>query len=148
MGSWFDWLVLLFLCWSGLRGWRRGFYPEFYSLLTVVLLLALLAGFSLTQVVWGSLDRLLHDYLWLSRLIGGLLLVFFTLYLLWKIRTWLSGLRKRRSRSSVFGLLAGLGVGVLWVGAVLVCILPFETGDILYSFSARLWRPLVGLVLL
>ncbi|WP_419644763.1 hypothetical protein, partial [Thiolapillus sp.] len=88
----FDWVILLYLCWCLLRGWRRGFYPELYAALSAVLLLAMLAGFSLTTVLWRSLDHLLNDYLHLSRLLGLLLLLGLMVWLLWKIRAYLTGL--------------------------------------------------------
>ncbi|WP_419630437.1 hypothetical protein [Thiolapillus sp.] len=93
----FDWVILLYLCWCLLRGWRRGFYPELYAALSAVLLLAMLAGFSLTTVLWRSLDHLLNDYLHLSRLLGLLLLLGLMVWLLWKIRAYLTGLEFRVS---------------------------------------------------
>ncbi|WP_457666248.1 CvpA family protein [Thiolapillus sp.] len=145
----FDWVVLLYLCWCLLRGWRRGFYPELYAALSAILLLAMLAGFSLTTVLWHSLDHLLKDYLHLSRLLGLLLLIVLTAWLLWKIRAYLSDLKRKKSRSSPLGLITGLFQGLLWVTVVLAIarMLPFTVSSVLYSTSARLWRPLVGLIL-
>lgn len=145
----FDWVILLYLCWCLLRGWRRGFYPELYAVLSAVLLLAMLAGFSLTTVLWRSLDHLLNDYLHLSRLLGLLLLLVLMVWLLWKIRAYLSGLKQKKSRSSPFGPVMGLLQGVLWVTVVLVIarMLPFTVSSVLYSTAAQLWRPLVGLIL-
>ena len=144
----FDWVVLLYLLWSMLRGWRRGFYPQLYAAVSAILLLAMLAGFSLTTVLWHSLDHLLRDYLHLSRLLGVLLLLVLMAWLLWKIRSYLSGLKKKKSRSSVFGVVMGLCQSLLWVAVVLVIarLLPFGLSSVLYSTAARLWRPLVGLI--
>ncbi len=144
----FDWVVILYLAWCLLRGWRRGFYPELHAALSAILMLALLAGFSLTRVVWQSLDHLLNDYLHLSHLLGLLLLVGLSAWFLWKIRAWLSDLKKRRAKASVFGLLMGLGQGMLWVAVVLsiVRMLPFSVSTALYSTAMHIWRPLVGLV--
>ncbi len=108
----FDWVVILYLCWSVLRGWRRGLYPELHAGLGAVLVLALLAGFSLSRVVWQSLEHLLTDYLHLSRLLGFLLLVLLSAWFLWKIRAYLAGMKRKKSRSSVPGLLMGLVQGV------------------------------------
>ncbi|WP_293688983.1 hypothetical protein [Thiolapillus sp.] len=43
----------------------------------------------------------------------------------------------------------GLLQGVLWVTVVLAIarMLPFTVSSVLYSTAARLWRPLVGLIL-
>lgn len=144
----FDWIVLLYLCWSSLRGWRRGFYPELYAAISAILLLAMLAGFSLTTVMWHSLDHLLHDYLHLSRLLGVLVLLALMAWLLWKIRAYLSDLKKKKSRTAPLGLVMGLCQGILWVTVLLVVarLLPFMLSNVLYSTSARLWRPLVGVV--
>ncbi|WP_456407254.1 CvpA family protein, partial [Thiolapillus sp.] len=103
----FDWVVLLYLAWCILRGWRRGFYPELYAAISAILMLAMLAGFSLTTVLWHSLDHLLHDYLRLSRLLGMLVLLVLMAWLLWKIRVYLSDLKKKKSRSSAPGLVMG-----------------------------------------
>ena len=145
----FDWVVILYLCWSVLRGWRRGFYPELHAGLSAVLILALLAGFSLTRVVWQSLDLLISDFLHLSRLLGLLLLVFFSVYLLWKIRRYLSDMKKKKSGSSLPGLVMGLVQAMLWVTVVLTLVrmLPFTVSTVLYSTAMHVWRPLVGLVL-
>ncbi|BAO44720.1 CvpA family protein [Thiolapillus brandeum] len=145
----FDWVVILYLCWSVLRGWRRGFYPELHAALSAILLLALLAGFSLTRVVWQSLDVLVKDYLHLSSLLGLLTLILLSAYFLWKIRRYLNDLKKKRSGSSAPGLAMGLVQAVLWVGVILciVRILPFSVSTILYSTAMQLWRPLLGLVL-
>ncbi|WP_456374264.1 CvpA family protein [Thiolapillus sp.] len=145
----FDWVVILYLCWSLLRGWRRGFYPELHAALSAVLMLALLAGFSLTRLVWQSLDLLISDFLHLSRLLGLLLLVFLSAYLLWKIRRYLSDIKKKKSGSSLPGMLMGLLQAVLWVGVLLtlVRLLPFTVSGVLYSASMHIWRHLVGLVL-
>ena len=147
--TWFDWFSLLFLAWSLLRGWRRGFQPELHNLLTALLVLLLLAGVSLVALIWGSLDRLVHEQLRLSRLIGWLVVMGFTLYLLWKIRRWLGDLKKRRSRRSPAGILGGLLAGLAWLLAMVVAarLLPLEISGVLYSTTARLLRPLVGLVL-
>ncbi len=144
----FDWVVLLYLCWSILRGWRRGFYPELYAAISAALLLAMLAGFSLTTVLWHSLDLVLQDLLHFSRLLGVLLLLVLTAWFLWKIRFYLSDLKKKKSRSSSLGLVAGLCQSLLWVTVVLVVarMLPFSISSVLYSTSARLGRPLVGII--
>ncbi|HID46211.1 MAG TPA: hypothetical protein EYP34_10705 [Chromatiaceae bacterium] len=144
----FDWVVLLYLSWSLLRGWRRGFYPELYAAISAILLLALLAGFSLTTVLWHSLDHLLHDFLRLSRLLGMLLLMGLMAWFLWKIRSYLSDLKKKRSRSSPLGMAMGLFQSLLWVAIILVIarMLPVTISTVLYSTAARLWRPLVGLI--
>ncbi len=145
----FDWVVILYLGWSVLRGGRRGFYPELYAALSAVLVLALLAGFSLGRMVWRSLDRLLMDYLHLSRLLGFLLLVVLSAWFLWKIRAYLSGMKRKKSRSPVLGPLMGLVQGTLWVGVLLSVarMLPFSISSALYSTAMDIWRPLVGLVL-
>ncbi len=145
----FDWLVLLYLIWCVLRGWRRGFYPELYAAISAILLLAVLAGFSLTTVMWHSLDHVLRDYLHLSRLLGMLVLLVLMVWFLWKIRAYLSDLKRKTSRSSPLGVVMGLVQGVLWVTVVLtvVRLLPFMVSGVLYSTSARLWRPFVGLIL-
>jgi len=144
----FDWVVLLYLSWSLLRGWRRGFYPELYAAISAILLLALLAGFSLTTVLWHSLDHLLHDFLRLSRLLGMLLLMGLMAWFLWKIRSYLSDLKKKRSSSSPLGMAMGLFQSLLWVAIILVIarMLPVTISTVLYSTAARLWRPLVGLI--
>lgn len=145
----FDWAVLLYLIWCALRGWRRGFYPELYAAISAILLLAVLAGFGLTTVMWHSLDHLLHDYLHLSRLLGMLLLLVLMICFLWKIRTYLSDFKRKKSPSSPLGVVMGLGQGALWVAVVLtvVRLLPFMVSGVLYSTSARLWRPFIGLLL-
>ncbi len=145
----FDWVVILYLCWSVLRGWRRGFYPELHAALSAILMLALLAGYSLTRVVWQSLDILINDYLHLSRLLGILALVLLSVYFLWKIRRYLSDMKKKKSSSSVPGAAMGLVQAALWVGVILcvVRVLPFSITTVLYSTSMHLWRPLVGLIL-
>ena len=144
----FDGVVILYLAWCLLRGWRRGFYPELHAVLGAVLVLALLAGFSLSRVVWQSLDQLLNDYLHLSRLLGRLLLVALSVWFLWKILAYLADMKRKKSRSSVFGLLMGLVQGVLWVAVLLsaVRMLPFSVSMVLYSTAMHIWRPLVGLV--
>jgi len=146
--AWFDWFALLFLLWSILRGWRRGFQPELYNLLGALLVLLLLAGVSLVGLIWGSLDRLVHDHLRLSRLIGWLVVMGFMIYLSWKIRRWLTDLKKRRSRNSLGGLFGGVLGGLAWllVMVVVARLLPLEVGGVLYSTTARLLRPLVGLI--
>jgi uncharacterized membrane protein required for colicin V production len=145
----FDWVVILYLCWSVLRGWRRGFYPELHAALSALLMLALLAGFSLAQVVWQSLDLLISDFLHLSRLLGVLLLVFFSAFFLWKIRRYLSDMKKKKSRSSLPGMAMGLVQAMLWTGVLLTLVrmLPFTVSTVLYSTAMHIWRPLVGLVL-
>ena len=145
----FDWVVLLYLCWCLLRGWRRGVYPELYAAISAILLLAMLAGFSLITVLWHSLDYLLHDYLRLSRLLGMMLLVAAMIFLLWKIRRYLSDLKKKKSRSAPLGMVMGLMQGILWVGVVLALVrmLPFSISNVLYSTAMRVWRPLLAWVL-
>jgi len=144
----FDWVVLLYLVWCVLRGWRRGIYPELHASISAILWLAMLAGFSLTRVLWYSLDHLLQDYLHMSRLLGVLLLIVLMVYFLWKIRSYLSDLKKKKSRSSIFGVVLGLLQGILWVWVVLVIVrlLPFSISTVLYSSAAHLWRPLIGLI--
>jgi hypothetical protein len=58
-------------------------------------------------------------------------------------------LKKKKSKSSFFGILMGLVQGMLWVLLVLVLVrlLPFSISSVLYSTAAQLWRPLVGLIL-
>ncbi len=145
----FDWVVILYLGWSVLRGWRRGFYPELHAALSAILMLALLAGYSLTRLVWDSLDTLINDYLHLSRLLGMLALVLLSVYFLWKIRRYLADMKKKKSRASVPGAVLGLVQAGLWVGVILCVarVLPFSVSTVLYSTSMFLWRPLVGLVL-
>ena len=145
----FDWVVILYLCWSVLRGWRRGFFPELHAALGAVLMLSLLAGYGLTRVVWQSLDTLVNDYLHLSRLVGMLALVLLSVYFLWKIHRYLSDLKKKKSSPSAPGAVMGLVQAVLWVGVILCVarVLPFSVSTVLYSTSMHLWRPLVGLIL-
>ncbi|WP_456408343.1 hypothetical protein, partial [Thiolapillus sp.] len=83
-----------------------------------------------------------------SRLLGMLVLLVLMAWLLWKIRVYLSDLKKKKSRSSAPGLVMGLFQGLSWITVVLVVarMLPFAVDSILYSSAARLWRPLVGLI--
>ncbi|WP_456445788.1 hypothetical protein, partial [Thiolapillus sp.] len=72
-----------------------------------------------------------------------------SVYFLWKIRRYLSDMKKKKSSSSVPGAAMGLVQAALWVGVILcvVRVLPFSITTVLYSTSMHLWRPLVGLIL-
>ena len=92
-GTLFDYIVLIYLVWGWIRGSWRGLYRELFGSLIALLLLAMLAGYSLISSVWHLISHLNQHSLHLSGVLGYSLLLLGTLLLLWRIRWRLQQLK-------------------------------------------------------
>ena len=84
--SLFDYFVLTYLAWGGMRGSWRGLYRELYGIISALLVLALLSGYGLISSVWHLVLQLNQHSLRLSGVLGYFMLLLATVFVLWRIR--------------------------------------------------------------
>ncbi len=145
--TYFDYVALLYLLWVMIRSWRYGPYLELYNLLSAVIVLAFFKGISLFPLFWHSLEYVFTDWLHFSRVAGLFVALLCSVYLLWKIRKAMSGLKKKRARKRLLWTPFGFVSALSWIMVLVVIVrwLPFSFPLVSHShvgFWVARWLPL------
>lgn len=113
--SLFDYFVLTYVAWGWIRGSWRGLYRELYGMISAMLVLSMLAGYGLISSVWHLVVQMNQHSLRLSGVLGYFMLVFVTVFLLWRIRRRSQGLKQgNASATGIPGSILGILRTALW----------------------------------
>ena len=138
-----DLLVIAYLAWGLLKGLRRRLGRELEALIKLLLLLAWLWGFGAFKWLRNNLDGLAQASPVSSGMLGSLLIIILSFYLLHLLRERLAGAIDRRlstTGSRISGAVAGLVRSAAWAGALLLLAekLPWFGDAVRESLSGNL----------
>jgi len=150
--SLFDYFILTYLAWGGMRGSWRGLYRELYGVLSALLVLALLSGYGLLSGIWGLVSQINQHSLQLSGVLGYFMLLLITVFLLWRIRGRLQELKQGKAiATGVPGSIMGTLRAGLWstVFVAVNSLLPmnlFQSLFIKQSTTLALLEPILEFI--
>jgi len=144
-----DLLVLAYLAWGLFKGLRRHLGRELEALIKLVLLLAWFWGFGAFSWLRNTLDGLVQASPLSPGMLGSLLVILFSFFLLYLLRERLAGAidqRLSKTGSRLLGGFAGVLRTAAWATALLLLAekLPWVGDAIRHSVSGGLLQTLIG----
>jgi len=144
-----DLVVLIYLAWGLFKGLRRRLGRELEALIKLALLLAWLWGFGAFSWLRNTLDGLAQASPLSAGMLGSLLVILLSFYLLYLVRERLAGAVDQhlsKTGSRLMGGIVGLLRAATWSAALLLVVekLPWLGDGIRHSLSGGLLQALFG----